>query len=140
MGSPGSPLTQPPPPRTMPHICGPHSNLPNCRYHTNTKAADPGTTWVPIPIHKVQELPSSTWDNPNQYQRPSSGGQYPSNGSQYPSNGDYYPTNGGQQQTNRGTTDIPIKLDAPSLILRAKEKSATDDELFPRKRKSEFTK
>merc|ERR1712126_176298 len=154
----------------MPHICGPHSSLPNCRYHDRKKVEDPDTTWVPIPIHKVQELTSSPWENSsndgqNTYkggsypsngshypsntshypsggsQYPSNGGQHPSGGGQYPSGvGQYHPFNGSQDLNNKGATNIPIKLDSPSLILKAKEKTATDDDLFPRKRKSEFTK
>merc|ERR1712098_704374 len=135
----------------MPHICGPHSSLPNCRYHDRKKVEDPDTTWVPIPIHKVQELTSSPWENSsNDGQNTYKGGSYPSNGSHYPSNtshypsiggqypsggGQYHPFNGSQDVNNKGATNIPIKLDSPSLILKAKEKTATDDDLFPRKRK-----
>merc|ERR1711862_302601 len=46
----------------MPHICGPHSQLPNCRYHDQRRQQnreEPTTTWVPIPIHKVQDVTES---------------------------------------------------------------------------------
>merc|ERR1712133_324695 len=85
-------------------------SLPNCRYHDRNKVESPDTTWVPIPIHKVQELTSSQWENPSNERRnsynggsyPSGGSQYPSNGSQYASNGSQYPSNGGQYPSGGG--------------------------------------
>merc|ERR1719361_2375894 len=52
----------------MPHICGPHSQLPNCRYQDQRRQQhreEPITTWVPIPIHKVQEVTEELANNSN---------------------------------------------------------------------------
>merc|ERR1712059_107831 len=131
-----------------------------------------GTTWVPIPIHKVQEVPSSIWENSNktdytarspsrsrssasparggQFSRPQEFNGYNSsrpqeyngyNSSRPQEYNDYNSTRpqeyNGYNPSNEGT-NIPIKLSAPGLIMKAKDQAAKD-ELFPRKKKSEFT-
>merc|ERR1711872_1108138 len=46
-------------PPIMPHICGPHSNLPNCRYNQQQQIArSPSETskvWVPIKIQRENQ-------------------------------------------------------------------------------------
>merc|ERR1712059_60020 len=120
-----------------------------------------GTTWVPIPIHKVQEVPSSIWENSNKTDytarspsrsrssaSPARGGQFSRpqefngyNSSRPQEYNDYNSTRpqeyNGYNPSNEGT-NIPIKLSAPGLIMKAKDQAAKD-ELFPRKKKSEFT-
>jgi hypothetical protein len=86
----------------MPHICGPHSQLAGCRFHQAARQ-DQHTTWVPIPIHRVEELAD---------------------------------TKPGNSVPNSKGTSVPVQLAAPGLIIKAKE--ANKDELFPRKKKSEF--
>ena len=115
----------------MPHICGPHSQLPNCRYHDQRRQREePTTTWVPIPIHKVQEVTEELPNNfnfnrnasmPYQVQQPQR--------SSPPSM-----SSGGVSRS------VPIQLASPNLILSAgKQQPPAKDELFPRKKKSEFT-
>ena len=114
----------------MPHICGPHSQLPNCRYHDQRRQREePTTTWVPIPIHKVQEVTEELPNNfnfnrnasmPYQVQQPQR--------SSPPSM-----SSGGVSRS------VPIQLASPNLILSAGKQQPAKDELFPRKKKSEFT-
>merc|ERR1712080_335076 len=110
----------------MPHICGPYSNLPNCRYFDSRKqeGTAPTTTWVPIPIHK--ELPTNDWTvkktTGNSLASPSSHGSH----SSHPPSSHRSPQ----------VTNIPVKLSSPALIMKAKETS--QDDLFPQKKKSEF--
>merc|ERR1712038_471610 len=110
----------------MPHICGPHSQLPNCRYHDQRRQQqEPTTTWVPIPIHKVQEVTEE-----------SAGSNFNRNASlpyqvQQPERS---LSSGGVSRT------VPIQLASPNLIMSAsKQQPPAKDELFPRKKKSEFT-
>merc|ERR1712203_582057 len=117
----------------MPHICGPHSQLTNCRYHDQRRQQEaPTTTWVPIPIHKVQEVTEESEANnfnskldgnlPYHVQQPR-GGNLSSPSS-----------SGGVSRS------VPIQLASPNLIMRAgKQQTAVKDQLFPRKKKSEFT-
>merc|ERR1712004_801856 len=109
----------------MPHICGPHSQMPNCRYNQEQRRREQqqgnaNTTWVPIPIHKVEEVTESEvkkFDNNYHVQQPQ------------------------QRSTPGQSRSLPIQLASPNLIIKAgKQKDLpTKDELFPRKKKSEFT-
>ena len=119
---------------TMPHICGPHTNLPNCRHNDTRRFEQPGTTWVPIPIHKVQEMGNGP--STNLYNVPFFA----------PSYALFYAPPSFAPSSNQGllrechpstrVNNIPIQLAAPGLIMKAKE--AGKDDLFPRKKKSEF--
>ena len=118
----------------MPHICGPHSQLPNCRYHDQRRQQnreEPTTTWVPIPIHKVQdvteELPNNSNFNRNA-SLPSYQVEQPQQRSSPPSS-----RRGGVSRT------VPIQLASPNLIMSANKTQDAKDQLFPRKKKSEFT-
>merc|ERR1711936_670731 len=120
---------------TMPHICGPHSQLPNCRYHDQMRQKqeeEPTTTWVPIPIHKVQEVTEESANNFN-FNRSASQPYHV----QQPQRSSPSGTGGGVSRA------VPIQLLAsPNLILSAAGKQQqlpAKDELFPRKKKSEFT-
>merc|ERR1711990_568098 len=112
----------------MPHICGPHSQLPNCRYHDQRRQQqqqEPTTTWVPIPIHKVQEVTEE-----------SAGSNFNRNAS--------LPYQVQQPERSSSTSGVsrtvPIQLASPNLIMSAsKQQPPAKDELFPRKKKSGFT-
>ena len=132
-------LTSPPPPvlpltTTMPHICGPHTNLPNCRHNDTRRFEPPGTSWVPIPIHKVQEIANGPTTNSF-----NSRSFAPSYAPSYTPQSFAPSSNQGLLRECHPSTfvnNIPIQLSAPGLIMKAKE--AGKDDLFPRKKKSEF--
>ena len=115
----------------MPHICGPHSQLPHCRYNKEQRRREQqgnaSTTWVPIPIHKVQEV---TEELPNNFTRNAS---MPYQVQQ--------PQRSSPPSSSSGVSRaVPIQLASPNLILSAgKQQPPAKDELFPRKKKSEFT-
>ena len=107
--------------------------MPNCRYHdqrSQQHREEPTTTWVPIPIHKVQEVTEELGNSSNfnrnaglpyQVQQPQR--------SSPPSM-----SSGGVSRS------VPIQLASPNLIMSAgKQQPPAKDELFPRKKKSEFT-
>ena len=132
---PPSPLHHPTPSwvrasARMPHICGPHSQLPHCRYNQEQRRREQqgnaNTTWVPIPIHKVQEVTESEVRKvDNNYNR----------------NANYHVQQPQQRSTPGQSRSVPIQLASPNLIIKAgKQKDLpAKDELFPRKKKSEFT-
>merc|ERR1712116_37258 len=84
------------------------------------------TTWVPIPIHKVEEVTESEERKvDNNYNR----------------NVNYHVQQPQQRSTPGQSRSVPIQLASPNLIIKAgKQKDLpAKDELFPRKKKSEFT-
>ena len=91
------------------------------------------TTWVPIPIHKVQEVTEESANNFN-FNRNAS---LPSYHVQQPQRSSPSGTGAGVSRA------VPIQLLAsPNLILSAagkQQQPPAKDELFPRKKKSEFT-
>merc|ERR1712172_140596 len=142
MGTTSSTPTNPTHPSsdTMPHICGPHSQLANCRYHDprrQKQEEEPMTTWVPIPIHKVQEVTEESANNFNNFNRNTSLPSY---------QGQHQPQRSSPSSSGAGVSRaVPIQLLAsPNLILSAagkqrQQQPPAKDELFPRKKKSEFT-
>ena len=117
----------------MPHICGPHSQLPNCRYHDQRRQQnreEPTTTWVPIPIHKVQDVTEELSNNSN-FNRNAS----------LPSYQVQQPQQRSSPQSSRSgvSRTVPIQLASPNLIMSAGKTQDAKDQLFPRKKKSEFT-
>ena len=114
----------------MPHICGPHSQLPHCRYNEEQRRREQqgnaNTTWVPIPIHKVQEVTESEVRKvDNNYNR----------------NANYHVQQPQLRSTPGQSRSVPIQLASPHLIIKAGKQQTppAKDELFPRKKKSEFT-
>ena len=137
--------TCPPPsdiPHTMPHICGPHTNLPNCRHNDTRRFEQPGTTWVPIPIHKVQEIGDG--QGAKSFNSPSFAPSYAPSYSTPSFAPPSFATPSFAPSSNQGllrechpstrVNNIPIQLSSPGLIMKNKE--AGKDDLFPRKKKS----
>merc|ERR1712209_244039 len=89
-------------------------------------AANANTTWVPIPIHKVQEVTESEVRKvDNNYNR----------------NANYHVQQPQLRSTPGQSRSVPIQLASPHLIIKAGKQQTppAKDELFPRKKKSEFT-